>query len=64
MGFTTPTRPDVDPQEFLRLPLMERMRILGLHWVDHGFGSPRMVQVMYIVKLASSMRSAVSWWRR
>jgi uncharacterized membrane protein YkgB len=51
MGFTTPTQPDVDPQEFLRLPLMERMRILVLHWVDHGFGSPRMVQLMYIVKL-------------
>jgi uncharacterized membrane protein YkgB len=51
MGFTTPTRPAVDPQEFLRLPLMERMRILVLHWVDHGFGSPRMIQVMYIVKL-------------
>jgi uncharacterized membrane protein YkgB len=30
---------------------MERMRILVLHWVDHGFGSPRMVQLMYIVKL-------------
>jgi Transmembrane protein of unknown function (DUF3556) len=51
MGFTTPTLPEVDPQEFLRLPLMERMRILVLNWVDHGFGSPKMVQLMYILKL-------------
>jgi hypothetical protein len=30
MGFTTPNLPDVDPETFLRQPLMERIRILAL----------------------------------
>lgn len=51
MGFTKPDLPQVEPQAFLRLPLMERMRILALHWAEHGFGSPRMVHTVYIVKL-------------
>jgi uncharacterized membrane protein YkgB len=51
MGFTTPNLPGVDPEAFLRQPLMERIRILAIKWVDHGFGVPRMVHVMYIAKL-------------
>lgn len=51
MGFTTPTFPDVDPDEFLALPLLERVRILSLKWVDSGYGVPRMVHVIYVVKL-------------
>ncbi|MFJ4657100.1 DUF3556 domain-containing protein [Nocardia sp. NPDC088792] len=51
MGFTKPDLPQVDPHTFLQLPLMERMRILALHWAEHGFGSPRMVHTVYIVKL-------------
>jgi Transmembrane protein of unknown function (DUF3556) len=51
MGFTKPYRPQLDPDTFLRKPLMERMRILAVNWGEHGFGSPRMVQTMYIAKL-------------
>src|SRR6516162_4682121 len=51
MGFFKPHFPDVDPDTFLRKPLMERGRILTESWAEHGFGSPRMVQLMYIVKL-------------
>jgi Transmembrane protein of unknown function (DUF3556) len=51
MGFTKPDLPAVEPENFLRLPLMERMRILATHWVEHGFGSPRMVHMIYILKL-------------
>lgn len=51
MGFTTPVFPDVDPDEFLALPLLERIRILTLKWVDFGYGVPRMVHVIYVVKL-------------
>jgi uncharacterized membrane protein YkgB len=51
MGFIQPDLPDVEPEEFLRKPLMERMRILAVNWVDKGFGSPRMVHVLYIAKL-------------
>ncbi|MDY7000091.1 MAG: DUF3556 domain-containing protein, partial [Actinomycetota bacterium] len=51
MGFSQPDLPAVDPQEFLRKPLTERIRILSTNWVEHGFGSPWMVHVIYIVKL-------------
>ncbi|NEW39836.1 DUF3556 domain-containing protein [Nocardia cyriacigeorgica] len=51
MGFTKPDLPAVDPTEFLRKPLMERMRILGLDWAENGFGSPKMVHCVYIAKL-------------
>lgn len=52
MGFTQPDLPAVDPEEFLRKPLMERIRILSTNWVEHGFGSPTMVHAIYLVKLA------------
>ena len=51
MGFFKPRFPDVDPDEFLRKPLMERGRILTQSWVEYGFPSPRMVHAMYILKL-------------
>jgi len=51
MGFVKPTLPDIDHEVFLRAPLMERIRIMTLKWVDHGYGVPRMIHVLYIVKL-------------
>jgi hypothetical protein len=30
---------------------MERMRILATDWAEHGFGSPKMIHTMYILKL-------------
>src|ERR1700757_3781269 len=51
MGFTKPYLPDVDPDTFLQKPLMERMRILATDWAEHGFGSPRMIHTIYILKL-------------
>jgi hypothetical protein len=52
MGFTTFNLPAVDPEPFLRLPLMERIHTLALKWVDSGYGVARMVHVIYLVKLA------------
>ncbi|BBY22315.1 DUF3556 domain-containing protein [Mycobacterium stomatepiae] len=51
MGFTKPHLPDVEPDDFLQKPLMERMRILATEWAENGFGAPRMVHTIYIVKL-------------
>ena len=52
MGFTKPDLPQVDPDTFLRKPLMERMQAFWPpNWVEHGFGSPRMVHTIYIAKL-------------
>ncbi|HEU4361831.1 MAG TPA: DUF3556 domain-containing protein [Mycobacterium sp.] len=51
MGFITPDYPDVDPDEFLAKPLLERIHILNLDWVDNGFGSPKVLHCIYIAKL-------------
>ena len=51
MGFTQPDLPKVDPDTFMQQPLMHRMKVLSLHWVERGFGTPRMVHVIYILKL-------------
>ena len=52
MGFTKPDLPDIaDPDEFLRRPLMERMRVLGADWAEQGFGSPKLIHTIYLVKL-------------
>src|SRR5271165_1477809 len=51
MGFTKPDLPKVDPGTFMQQPLMHRMKALALHWVERGFGTPRMVHTIYIVKL-------------
>jgi hypothetical protein len=51
MGFTTPNLPAVDFETFLEQPLMERIKTLAVKWVDHGYGVPRLVHLIYIVKL-------------
>jgi uncharacterized membrane protein YkgB len=51
MGFIKPYLPEVDPDTFLKKPLMERMRILAADWAENGFGSPKWIHTMYIVKL-------------
>jgi Transmembrane protein of unknown function (DUF3556) len=51
MGFTTPNLPAVDHEAFVRLPLRDRIQILVLKWADHGYGVPRMIHILYIVKL-------------
>jgi uncharacterized membrane protein YkgB len=52
MGFIKPDFPPVEPETFLQKPLMERMKVLALHWVENGYGAPRMVHTIYLVKLA------------
>ena len=51
MGFKEGTFPPVDPETFLDKPLMERMKTLALHWCEYGFGTPKMVHTIYVVKL-------------
>src|SRR6202158_4170226 len=51
MGFTKPNFPAVEPETFLKTPLMERVKTLALNWVENGYGAPRMVHTIYIVKL-------------
>ncbi|WP_406310854.1 DUF3556 domain-containing protein [Streptomyces thermoviolaceus] len=51
MGFVKPSPQPVEPTVFLKLPLRERVRILSTHWADDGFGTPRALHIMYIVKM-------------
>ncbi|MFG2881733.1 DUF3556 domain-containing protein [Streptomyces sp. NPDC048297] len=51
MGFKTGDFPPVEPETFLDKPLFERTKALALHWVEYGFGSPKMIHTVYVVKL-------------
>jgi hypothetical protein len=51
VGFINPTPQPVPPAEFLQLPFLERIRILSQHWAVDGFGTPRMLHVVYILKM-------------
>ncbi|MET8249071.1 DUF3556 domain-containing protein [Streptomyces sp. NPDC005202] len=51
MGFKTGDFPPVDVETFLDKPLRERMKTLALHWVEYGFGSPKMIHATYVVKV-------------
>ncbi|MCW2855834.1 MAG: rane protein [Marmoricola sp.] len=51
MGFINPSEQPVEPATFLQLPLRERIRILAVHWVDDGFGTPRVLHVVYVLKM-------------
>lgn len=51
MGFKNGQFPPVDLETFLDRPLLERVKTLALHWVDYGFGSPKVIPTTYVVKL-------------
>jgi len=51
MPFLTPDVPPVDPAEFLTRPRQDRIRFLSTFWAEYGFGTPKMVHTIYIVKL-------------
>ena len=51
MGLTTGNFPPVQPAEFMQQPYRERTKVLARHWVDHGFGAPKITGLIYIAKL-------------
>ena len=51
MGLMTGNFPPVEPAEFMRRPYRERLKTLTRHWVDYGFGAPKITAVIYIAKL-------------
>ena len=51
MGYRTAELPPVDLDEFATIPFFQRMKILQLHWVEQGFGTPRNTSTLYIWKL-------------
>ncbi|WP_068158699.1 DUF3556 domain-containing protein [Rhodococcus phenolicus] len=71
MGFKTGHFPEVDPATFRDLPFRDRLRAMSTHWVDYGFGTPKMVHSVYILKLLflyvglgtalATLTSGLSW---
>lgn len=51
MGFLSPSPQPVPPEEFVKLPLRERVRILSTNWTNDGFGTPQALSLVYIVKM-------------
>jgi len=51
MGYRTAELPDVDLDEFDNIPFFERMKMLQLHWVEHGFGTPKQTGMFYAWKI-------------
>lgn len=51
MGFKTGDFPPVDIDTFLDKPLLERTKALALHWVEYGFGTPKIIHTTYVVKV-------------
>jgi hypothetical protein len=51
MGLTTGNFPPVEPAAFLREPYRDRIKVLARHWVDYGFGAPKITGLIYVVKL-------------
>ncbi len=51
MGLTTGSFPPVDPATFMEIPYRERTKTLARHWVEYGFGAPKITALIYIGKL-------------
>ncbi len=51
MGFLTPATPPVPPADFLRMPLRERVRVHAQDWTYEGFGTPKVLNVIYVLKM-------------
>lgn len=71
MGFKTGNFPEVDPATFRDQPFLDRIQAMSTHWVEYGFGTPKMVHTIYIVKLLvlyigagtaiATLTSGLSW---
>ena len=51
MGLLTGDFPPVDPPLCMQEPYQSRLKTLSRHWVEYGFGFPKITQWIYILKL-------------
>lgn len=58
MGFKEGDFPPVNPPEFLKEPLRDRVRTLATHWAEYGFGTPKMVHTSTCSRWASCTSSS------
>ncbi|MDN5860030.1 MAG: DUF3556 domain-containing protein, partial [Pseudonocardia sp.] len=43
--------PPVEPAEYLRMPLRERIRIQAQDWTYEGFATPKVLNIIYVLKM-------------
>lgn len=60
MGFTTPELPDIDRDTWHTLPRATRRQVMARHWVEHGFGTPYAIYLLYLVKIAGYVAAAAA----
>jgi hypothetical protein len=60
MGFITPDLPDVDPDTWNTLSAADRMQVVTRHWVEHGFGTPSAIYLLYVFKMAGYAAGAAA----
>lgn len=53
MGFITPDLPDVDHDTWSILPRSARLQVVTRHWVEHGFGTPYAIYLLYVLKMVA-----------
>ncbi|HEX6684506.1 MAG TPA: DUF3556 domain-containing protein [Candidatus Limnocylindrales bacterium] len=53
MGLIKPLLPELDLAEWRSRPHLQRIKPLAQHWVDHGFGTPYAIHLLYVVKVAA-----------
>jgi hypothetical protein len=51
MGYRTSELPPVELDQFAKIPFLERMKMLQLHWVKYGFGTPKQTVMFYVWKI-------------
>jgi hypothetical protein len=60
MGFITPDLPDVDHDTWPTQPLTTRLQAVTRHWVEHGFGTPLSIYLLYVLKIAAYAAGAAA----
>ena len=60
MGFITPDLPDVDHETWHTRPVADRMQVVTRHWVEHGFGTPSAIYLLYVFKMAAYAAGAAA----
>ena len=52
MGLTTPNFPAIEPgTTVMDIPYRERIKRFSRHWVEYGFGGPKLFPILYVFKL-------------
>ncbi|WP_290713764.1 DUF3556 domain-containing protein [Gordonia sp. UBA5067] len=51
MGFKEGVLPEVDPATFLERPYLDRIKVTSRFWAENGFGTPKMLPVIYLLKV-------------